>query len=161
MLNFIPPERARFEEIQSRACIFLAGSIEMGRAIPWQSKVISALAQYDGVIFNPRRTDWDASWKQSIDNPHFNEQVNWELDHLAQSDLVFFFFQGDTLSPISLMELGIACASGTQVVVVAENGFWRRGNIEVMCDRHEIPLFSTLNEGIQYLHEYFGGQPEV
>ncbi len=55
--------------------IFLAGSIEMGKAIDWQSEVVNALADTDLTLLNPRRADWDSSWVQSIDNAQFREQV--------------------------------------------------------------------------------------
>jgi hypothetical protein len=41
--------------------IFLAGSIEMGVAENWQTRVVGDMAKYDGVILNPRRDDWDLS----------------------------------------------------------------------------------------------------
>ncbi len=42
--------------------IFLAGSIEMGKAENWQQRIERELTKCDGVIFNPRRDDWDSSW---------------------------------------------------------------------------------------------------
>lgn len=52
-------------------CIFLAGSIEMGSAELWQDVVKDALADTDCVLLNPRRDDWDSSWKQEKDDPQF------------------------------------------------------------------------------------------
>ena len=40
-------------------CIFLAGSIEMGKAVEWQDKVSESLEEYSGNILNPRRVEWD------------------------------------------------------------------------------------------------------
>jgi hypothetical protein len=37
------------------ASVFLAGSIEMGRAEPWQADVERVLADEEVVILNPRR----------------------------------------------------------------------------------------------------------
>lgn len=90
--------------------LFLAGSIEMGAAKDWQSKVIKELEssnlKHDLLILNPRRKDWDSSWKQDIDNPQFRKQVNWELNMLEDADLVIFNFDPNTKSPVTLMELG-------------------------------------------------------
>ena len=61
--------------------VFLAGSIEMGKAENWQDKVERLLANEDIIIYNPRRDDWNSSWVQSKDNPQFREQVEWELDY--------------------------------------------------------------------------------
>jgi hypothetical protein len=36
------------------------------------------------LVLNPRREDWDSSWIQSIDNPQFREQVEWEIYALTK-----------------------------------------------------------------------------
>ncbi|MGL4424391.1 MAG: nucleoside 2-deoxyribosyltransferase domain-containing protein, partial [Gemmataceae bacterium] len=86
--------------------VFLAGSIEMGRAEDWQSLVEQALADLPIVILNPRRDAWDASWEQSIQNPLFREQVEWELAGLERATVVGMYFAPSTQAPITLLELG-------------------------------------------------------
>lgn len=156
MKLYIAPEKVPFTEIEHTACIFLAGSIEQGKARMWQAEVINALQDTEVAVFNPRRLVWDASWDQSIKNPHFAGQVNWELDQLACSDIVFFYFQGGTLSPVSMLELGVTVACGCSAIVVAEPEFWRRGNIEIVCERFGIELHADLESGIKTLRERLG-----
>lgn len=36
------------------------------------------------------------------------------------------------------------------IVVCCEPGFWRKGNIEMVCDRYEIPLFDKYEEAVEY-----------
>src|SRR5262247_4510177 len=62
--------------------VFLAGSIEMGAAEDWQAALTDELRARDLVVLNPRRDDWDRSWAQSVHDPRFREQVEWELDGL-------------------------------------------------------------------------------
>src|SRR5271154_863946 len=88
-------------------CIFLAGSIEMGKAEDWQAKLFHSIMSHNVTVYNPRRDNWDPSWKQDISNPFFKEQVVWELDHIDLADIVVFYFDPTTMSPITLMELGI------------------------------------------------------
>ena len=57
--------------------IFLAGSIEMGKAIDWQTKIQDIMKDENVTIFNPRRDDWDSSWEQKMENEKFREQVEW------------------------------------------------------------------------------------
>lgn len=138
MTHLIAPERQFIRPLAK--VVFLAGSIEMGRAEPWQDEVANALLAKDSsvVVANPRRTNWDPAWEQSIDNPHFKEQVNWELDHLQRADLVLFYFQPGTQSPITLLELGRhLCREDARrsTIVCCPPGFWRRGNVEVVMDR--------------------------
>jgi len=119
--------------------VFLAGSIEMGTADDWQTALAKELG--DVAILNPRREDWDASWRQSIEEQKFREQVEWELDSLDRADVIAMRFAPETKSPITLLELGLHARSG-KLVVGCPEGFWRRGNIEVVCARFAIPLYA-------------------
>jgi hypothetical protein len=131
--------------------VFLAGSIEMGKAEDWQTIVTDTIGQsgYMNYIFNPRRDDWDSSWEQSINNPQFNEQVSWEMTALDCAEEILLYFCEDTKSPISLLELGLHAKSG-KLTVVCPNGFWRRGNVEMVCNRYRIPLLKSLEEYFSY-----------
>ncbi len=129
--------------------VFLAGSIEMDKAVNWQTKCEVELNQSYNV-FNPRRESWDSSWKQEIIIPNFKTQVIWELDALEQSDYIIMFFDGNTKSPISLLEFGLH-AKSNKLLVVCENHFWRKGNIDVVCEKYNIKQFQHLNEVLEYL----------
>lgn len=129
--------------------VFLAGSIEMDKAVNWQKKC-EELLQDQYVIFNPRRNEWDSSWSQTIENDNFREQVNWELSALEKADIVIMYFAENTMSPISLLEFGLYAQSNKMKVVVEEN-FWRKGNIDIVCERYSVEQFKTLEELIQNL----------
>jgi Nucleoside 2-deoxyribosyltransferase like len=132
--------------------VFLAGSIEMGAAGPWQAEVERAMADLPVVILNPRRDEWDASWEQSITNPPFRGQVEWELDAQHRADVIAMYFDPATKAPITLLELGLFAVSG-KVVVCCPPGYWRRGNVEVVCARYGIPLFDELTALIAAVRE--------
>lgn len=119
----------------------------MGAAEDWQAKAISDLHNSSVTVFNPRRLDWDSSWIQDINQPQFLQQVEWELDHLEAASLILFYFDPNTKSPITLMELGLLAAK-KNLVVVCPKGFWRRGNVEIVCRRFDIPFVETLDDGI-------------
>jgi hypothetical protein len=121
--------------------VFLAGSIEMGSAPNWQAELIAALAPRELTILDPRRAEWDASWRQSIDEPKFREQVEWELEGLERADVIAMWFVPETKAPITLLELGLF-ARGGKVVVGCPDGYWRKGNVEVVCARFGIPLLA-------------------
>jgi len=129
--------------------IFLAGSIEMDKAINWQKRC-EELLQDDYIIFNPRRSEWDSSWSQTIENDNFKEQVSWELNALEKADIIIMYFAGNTMSPISLLEFGLYAQSNKMKVVVEDN-FWRKGNIDIVCDRYSVEQFQTLEQLIQNL----------
>ena len=129
--------------------IFLAGSIEMDKAIDWQ-KYCEQELEKDYNVLNPRRATWDSSWQQVIENPQFKEQVTWELEALEQADIIILFFAGGTKSPISLLEFGLY-AQTNKLLVVCEADFWRKGNVDIVCERYQIPQYSTLEEVINYI----------
>jgi hypothetical protein len=128
--------------------IFLAGTIDNGASENWQEKVIEELKDFDITIYNPRRLDWDSSWKQDISNDPFNQQVNWELDHLERSDLIIMYFLPGSQSPISLLELGIFYK---KMVVCCPDGFWRKGNVDIVCQRYNIPQYNSINDLLVWL----------
>jgi hypothetical protein len=134
--------------------IFLAGSIEMGVAEDWQTKVTEQFAIYDNVtILNPRRESWDSSWEQRMSNPQFSEQVNWELDALSNANVIIMYFSPGTKSPISLLELGLFADSN--IFVCCPDDFWRKGNVEIVCDRYAIPLYNDLDSMIHRIKEKY------
>jgi hypothetical protein len=134
-------------DASKRYSIFLAGAIDQGKAEDWQAKVVKALSDIDITILNPRRDHWDPSWDQSADNPQFREQVNWELDAQEAADMVIFVFTKDSKAPITFLEFGLF-APKKDAVVCAEEGFYRQGNLDIVAERHKVPMYHNLDEMI-------------
>ena len=132
----------------ARMHVFLAGSIEMGAAEKWQEKVVAALTGYNVTVLNPRRADWDSSWVQSIDNAQFKEQVDWELTAMQLADVIAMYFDPNTKSPITLLELGLHARNG-KLIVCCPEGYWRKGNVDVVCNRYYVPQVTTIDDLIQ------------
>lgn len=130
--------------------VCLAGSIEMGAAVNWQDRVVDALMKVENLaIFNPRRPDWDASWVQSIENQKFREQVEWELKALEEADLIAMHFEPETKSPITLLELGLYARDHRQMVVHCPEGYWRKGNVDIVCKRYNVKMVKTMDGMIE------------
>ena len=142
------------EESPDSKLIFLAGSIEEGKAEDWQTKVTKFFEKIKDnenlVVLNPRRDDWSASWEQSIDNPQFNEQVSWELAAQENADLIVMYFDKKTKSPITLLELGLF--HKRPMIVCCPKGFWKRGNVEMVCDRYDIPLVDNMEDFLKEIY---------
>jgi len=128
--------------------VFLAGSIEMGKAEPWQERIVRELENEDITFYNPRRDDWDSSWQQTIENVQFNQQVTWELLHLEKADIIALYFDPATKSPISLLELGLF-ARKNKLIVCCPEGFWRKGNVDIVCERYKLKQVNTIDELIE------------
>lgn len=114
----------------------------MGKADDWQAEVADALKDYNVTLLNPRRDDWDSSWEQDINNPQFNEQVNWEMDGMNAADLILFFIGKKSKAPITLLELGLHASD--DIMMCCEEGFYRKGNVDIVCKRHGVPVYENL-----------------
>jgi len=117
----------------------------MGKARLWQEEMTKMLSDLPVTILNPRREDWNKEWKQETDFKPFKEQVDWEMDHLEAADVIALYFQPGTMSPISLLELGLHAAS-KKVIVCCPEGFWRRGNVQIVCLRYGLDIVETFEE---------------
>ena len=144
--------------------VFLAGSIEQGKAEEWQSRMIEDLKSFTSdvniegtktikkmlTIFNPRRPDWNPNLPQEALNEVLRNQITWELDHLEMSDVICLYLDPKTTSPISLLELGLHMRS-RKLLVCCPPGFYRKANIDITCQKYGVDvlndystLFSTL-----------------
>ena len=142
MRIFTPPHQILISKNMS---IFLAGTIDMGNSEDWQQKIAKffALSNVDVDIYNPRRLKWNSELKQSSETPEFYQQVNWELDAMKKADLIIMNFLPDSQSPITLLELGLFASSG-KLLVACPDKFWRSGNVQIVCNNYNIPLYKDL-----------------
>jgi hypothetical protein len=151
MTNVFTAPEPIFDRNYDVPSVFLAGTIDMGSSYDWQMEAAYKLSE-QFVVFNPRRKNWDSSWEQSINNRNFTEQVEWELDALDQSDYIIMNFLKESKSPISFLELGIHIDDG-KLHVICPEGFYRKGNVDIVCRRYGVPQYNTLDECIEWLLE--------
>lgn len=119
------------------------------------------LTNYSGVVWCPttENSTWvayrngtpfitgNSSWKQDIKNKQFNEQVTWELSHIEECDVLLYVFGKDSQSPITLAELGIGAGKfPDKCVVLCPEGYFRKGNVDIICHRYGIKQINDLNE---------------
>lgn len=137
--------------------IFLGGSIEMDTAEEWQERITKTLLNKFNklIVFNPRRDNWDSSWKQELTDKNFYGQVDWEHQQILEADYVFLYFQKDTKSPISLLELGLCAGLGKSMVVCCPKGFWRKGNVDYICKKYDIEQIDSVDDLPKWLEDDF------
>ncbi|KAH8702765.1 hypothetical protein GQ44DRAFT_631382, partial [Phaeosphaeriaceae sp. PMI808] len=82
-----------------------------------------------------------------ISNPKFKDQVEWEMDHLKQSNIIAMYLNPhpEKLSPISLLELG-HYIKDRQLIICYPDRFLRKGKVQVVCERFGIPLIKSPDE---------------
>ncbi len=143
-----PPQKVNFDNYSKY--IFLAGSIENGQACRWQDEVEKELDGEDICILNPRRDNWNSDWKQDIKNKQFRKQVEWELNCQERADLILMYFDPATKSPITLLELGLFARNDyKEIIVCCPEGFWRKGNVDIVCERYGIEQAKDLKQMIR------------
>ncbi len=138
-----PPQSFKKKDLKNIKSVFLAGSIEMGVAEKWQEKVENILNNKNIIILNPRRDEWDSTWSQDIKNTLFREQVEWELKALEMADIIIMYFSPQTQSPVSLLEFGLYARSN-KLIVCCPEGFWKKGNIDIVCKKYQIKQVESI-----------------
>lgn len=125
--------------------VFTAGSIEMGNAVQWQKQMVTMLSDLPITVCNPRKGKWNAAVTPEAKHQDFRDQVDWELSALEQVDVIIFFFDVNTMSPVSLLELGLWAASD-KVIVCCGDKYWRQGNVKITCERYDVPMVESFAE---------------
>lgn len=136
----------RFLEKKVFRTLFLGGTIDNGNSVDWQAQAIRDLGDHFDAIYNPRRSDW---------NPEagpggVRDQIDWEMTHLDSCTHILLNFEKGSLSPISLLELGLYARS-RKIVVRVDPEFWRLINVEEVTDKYQIPTFYHMYLAVQYL----------
>jgi hypothetical protein len=126
-----------------RTSIILYGGIQPEPA--WQTSLATSLSDLPIDILDPRRDDWDSTWKEDISFPKFKEQVEWEIDHAKIADVIVFYFPPGALTPVALLELGLHARTGKAIVCCPE-GFYKRGNVQIVCMKYGIDLLDSLDD---------------
>ena len=64
-----------------------------------------------------------------------------------KADYILMNFLPGSLSPISLLEMGLHAKDG-KLLVICTPGYARYENVRITCARYSIPLFSSIEEAI-------------
>lgn len=122
--------------------VFLAGSVA---GDDWRGELMKIMADRPIIFLDPRRDDWDDSWRETADDPKFREQVEWELTGLEKASVIVLYFDSASESPISLLEFGLFADSGRMVVCCPED-FPSKGNVDIVCERYGIEQAASMDE---------------
>jgi hypothetical protein len=149
MYDLVAPNRIDLTLFDEKPItVFLAGTIDMGNSVDWQHEFLKVYREVDNLLmFNPRRPDWNSDWEQVITNANFKAQVDWEMDYLIYADVIVFNFEENSKSPITLAELGLHVADKSKHILVrCPKGFYRKGNVDIICQRHNVPVYETMDD---------------
>ena len=133
----------------SKPSVFLAGGIS--HRPNWQAQAIQLLADFEGVIFNPRLAEWPD------DNEEIQRQTVWERNYLGLADLRAFWFPPETDCPITLLELGFSLGAKLPIVVGCDPAYSRKLDVEIQTrlSRPEIQIADSVAELATNVYNYF------
>ena len=129
------------EDGYNKKSIFLARGIT--GCPDWQANMVQLLNDLELIVFNPRRTNFP------IHNPNAaREQIKWEFDYLAKSDIISFWFCKETMCPIVLYELGRWANSKKKIFIGMDPSYQRRQDVEIQTQlaRPEIKIVYDLKD---------------
>ncbi|GAW17628.1 hypothetical protein ANO14919_070870 [Xylariales sp. No.14919] len=124
--------------------VFLAGTTMSTDDGDWRERLGELLADQPLTLYNPLRPDWDSTWREDISFEPYREQVEWELDRQETADMVVVYFHPASKAPISLLEFGL-CARTGKATVVCPEGYWKRGNVQIVCRRYGIEMVNDVH----------------
>lgn len=132
--------------------IFLAGTTEFAA---WRRTFLDALGVLhragetppphpSATVYDPFQPNWTGDWREDLGDACFRAQAEWELEKQEQAAVVVVFFDERAKSPVSLLELGL-CARSGKAVVGCQRGYWKRGNVQAVCQRYGVPMADDLD----------------
>jgi len=128
----------------SNKTVFLAGSIDLKLSGNWREEL--ALQFGDEVcFFDPTRYNHD-----ELNDEEMKNHIQWEHETMEMVDVILINFLPKAKSPISLAELGLYARS-SKLIVVCPDEFYEKHYVKSLCDRFEIPFYSSLSQGIIHL----------
>ncbi|KAH7129931.1 hypothetical protein B0J13DRAFT_563553 [Dactylonectria estremocensis] len=128
-----------------RLSIFLAGTTSATGEPDWRDELSKSLADQPVTIFNPKRDDWDSTWREDFSDKRWADQIQWELDMQDAASVIVVLFHRATAAPVSLAEMGMASRTG-KLVACALDGYYKRGYVEAVCRKYKAPFVSTEDE---------------
>ena len=124
--------------------IFLAGSIDCNMPSNWRRRAIAKLSHYD-YLFDPTNTNHD-----NLDDQEMKEHIGWELNALLIANKILLNFMANTLSPISLVELGLYVTTN-KLIVVCPKEFYKSRYVYTLCKKYNTPFFYKIEEALNIL----------
>jgi len=149
MVNVIKP--LQFINNPSPLSVFLGGTIDMGKSLDWQTYFISLLDSENSFdVYNPRRGYWDSNWGEGSEE--LKEQISWEINQQLNATYRLYYFTSNSVSPISLLELGLFASRGERNIVVCPEGYAKRTNVLFIADMYDMLILDSLEDAAECLN---------
>ena len=132
--------------------LYLGGTTAARRN--WQAEATRSLLAERVVIANPRREHPSTGDGDTL------VQIAWQRRHLWRADIAVFWFEGDQIEPISMIELGTLLSSPVPMAIGVSPSFpWRtqvRASVGHMMPEHPVHdhLADTIGDAVTLVHDW-------
>lgn len=134
--------------------LYLGGTMDFGSSNnDWQQKFIEGLTKLTDplkgllmykntswIIFNPHVPPQNPL-APTLDNPEFVSTMQWRMQMMDISDVVFINIMNKSTSPIPILEFGSLLTSGKMVVRCGEQ-HQIYSQIRLYCEKYNVPLLT-------------------
>ena len=103
----------------------------------WQSKFTTKLEDLRVDVFCPR-------YPSSHTVPAPDGLFEWEIDHMSIANVIAFNFISNEDCSSALIALGMY-ARTDRIIVCCDDEFYKKGDIDALCDREDIPQVDSLD----------------
>lgn len=122
--------------------VFLGGTVNDD----WRIQVMNGLREAPFVFLNPNRIPAQS-------NPiELAEQVKWELNALAVSDISVMCFDETSISPLAFLEIGLQ-AKSRKLIIYCPADAWVKTVLEVASQKYNFKLVKSIEELINSLKQ--------
>lgn len=150
--------------------IFLSGPIDLNNTFDWHSKFISGVSRLvDPKEGDPRlnnnkyiilNSKIDISNPDiSLENPEFVSKIQWELQMIDKSDVIFCNFLKKSKSPFGMNGFMLSAMSNKIIVRCLEE-YMYYPYIKLITDTYNIPLLGDTSTIIDVLFEFYKSIPK-
>lgn len=130
---------------QDKECIFLAGSMVGSMVGSMAARLDVNWRQTVADNFQEKYHLLDPTNHNRLEDLEIREHIKWELKGMEKSDYIIMNFLPNSLSPISMVELGMYIATN-KLIVVCPKEFYKWRYIDTLCKEHNTPIFNELEE---------------
>lgn len=129
-----PPQKKIHSLDYTRHRVYLSGAMT---GEDWQSKFTNELDSLRVDVFSPRYPS-----SHTVTPP--DGLFEWEIDHMSIANVIAFNFIPDEDCSSALIALGMY-AKTDRIIVCCPDGFFKKGDIDALCNREDIPQVDSLD----------------
>ncbi|SEC82566.1 Nucleoside 2-deoxyribosyltransferase like [Tenacibaculum sp. MAR_2009_124] len=132
------------QKSNSKKLVFLAGSLSIDKIDNWRNTLVNSYSTNFDFI-DPTNDNYVL-----LNTSQMEKHINWELEGLELSDIIFMNLLPESKSPISMVELGLY-AKSNKLIICCPEIFYQYRYIKTIAKKYNAALFTELEKGIQHL----------